>query len=382
MRRTLVLDDMEKFFPEQYEFWKNKLFETNAEGIRKFFLGFREDCIEIYYKAMCVVSISYDRANNCMLYKNDPYYLEKTGKKSPLSFEDIRQPKIFESIISQIEKHVNGEHGVRHRHQREKDCQQWIVNENNLNSSEWFFLDIEYVYAPNPCGRIDMIAIKRLPNSNGKHELAFVELKVRHDEYNGIKTERYKKDYEKYEIAKKDIHNPEIRTLKYGSGIVSHIADYIRMLGEDNFMNYVREEVVEMIKGNVLLGLIDKDSELAKVCKTECIEAIPKIFILTYAYVPVHPGDFEKFGKIKSSKQALYNKIFSNGTEYGLSKMLRYDQISGFLENEKEFLDFIKDDDLMVLERKQDINGTDYSFVFEFVLPDKQANDNWKCLQA
>ena len=52
MRRTLVLDDMEKFFPEQYEFWKNKLFETNAEGIRKFFLGFREDCIEIYYKAI------------------------------------------------------------------------------------------------------------------------------------------------------------------------------------------------------------------------------------------------------------------------------------------------------------------------------------------
>ena len=62
-------------------------------------------------------------------------------------------------------------------------------------------------------------------------------------------------------------------------------------------MNYVRDEVVEMIKGNVLLGLIDKDSELAKVRKTECIEAISKIFILTYAYVPVHPGDFEKYGK-------------------------------------------------------------------------------------
>ena len=381
MRNTSTLDIMKDKFPQQYAFLQSKLYETDDNGVRKFFLGFREDCIELYYKAMCVVNISYDRSNNMILYKNDPYYLEKTEKTSPLQFEEIKQTKIFDSILNQIEKHVNGEHGVKHRHQREKDCQQWLVNCNNMNSKEWFFLDIEYVYSPNPCGRIDMIAIKREPNEKGIHEIAFVELKVRHGEYNGIKTEKYLKDFEKYEIAKKDIHTPQIRSLKYGSGIVSHIADYLRMLGENGFMDFVRKELIEMIKGNVSLGLIEEKSKLAKVTDIAKISEVPSIYILTYAYVPVHSGDFEKYKKISSSKKALYNKIFSNGTEYGLSKMLRKDQIDGLLKGEEDFKKFIQDDERMILRREQNINGISYPFVFEFVVPDKQLDEMWKCLQ-
>lgn len=368
-------------FPEQYQYIKTKVDEKDEEGNRKFFLGFRDNALNLYYKSMAVAVITYDSDNNCVNYSNDPFYLENTGLRSPLSFDDFKKEKIFNSILGQIEKHVYGKHGEQKKHQREKDCQQWIITANNMHSDKWFFLDLEYVYQPNPCGRFDMIAISREKNANQKHDIALVELKIRHSQYGGIDRNEYADNIDKYNKAKLDIFNPEVRNLKYGSGIVSHLADFLRFLN-DRDDAYIHEELLNMIQGNVDLELIDKNSTLGKIKSIDEMEDIPLTYILTYTYVPYHTGDKAKAEKISSSKRSFYNFIYSKGTPFGLCKMLKDTQIDGLTANEKEFRTFINEDEKTQLIRYQNVNDISYKFIFEFIDPDKNSEKMWECLRT
>ena len=94
--------------------------------------------------------------------------------------------------------------------------------------------------------------------------------------------------------AKLDIFNPEVRNLKYGSGIVSHLADFLRFLN-DRDDAYIHEELLNMIQGNVDLELIDKNSTLGKIKSIDEMEDIHQnvLFIISFI-VKVHLLDYVK----------------------------------------------------------------------------------------
>ena len=162
-----------------------------------YFLGVREDSINIYYKGMSMAKVQayYHRA--CK-YTTSYYYAEENLEKRQKDEQKqyILSPVMFWSekyqnrIKERIKKHVYGYHDGKMR--LEKVCQQWIMNKNNSNpNSEWYYVDMEYIYKKkgelgnHPFGRADLIAIKRKPNANNKHDVAFVELKVGVDAYKG-----------------------------------------------------------------------------------------------------------------------------------------------------------------------------------------------------
>lgn len=386
MRNSDFLNSLEKNFHEQYLFLREKVLETNEKGERKYFIGFRKDYISLYYKGMSVAKIK-KGPNNSIKYIIDKYYLEGTDIHSPLDFKHFGDKNIFDNIISQIEKHVNGFHGVNGKHQREKECQQWLINSNNINESEWYFLDMEYVYDEDPYGRPDLIAVKRRPNENGKHEVALIELKIRRSQYSGI-NETYKNKVEEkvvnaFERLKKNLYDQsaDLKRIKYKSGIVSHIADYLRFLYNDqNYLVQMRQEIVEMICANRKLGLIEKNNSLYGIESIDNLADKPIIYVLSYTYVPSHPDDKKEKDDIKSMKQSFFNYLYGKRTKFGLVDLLNENQIDGLIKDEEGFKNAIKDNSVTKIERCQIVNNKAYNFVFSFKDPDDESSPAWDCL--
>ena len=60
----------------------------------------------------------------------------------------------------------------------EKKYQQNIVLHINRSSSKWYCVDMEYNQRGKRVGRFDIIAISRKGDTNNKHKVALIELKV------------------------------------------------------------------------------------------------------------------------------------------------------------------------------------------------------------
>ena len=158
---------MEERFEEQYNYLKRKVKEVNEQGEHEYFLGLRKDYTCLYYRGMRMAEISLD-AKELIQYKMDSYYNPKADKK-PLTYAEFSQKDNFEYIKKRIDMHVTGRHDNKLR--KEKVCQQWIINKNNELKSEWYFIDMEYIFDACPYGRPDIIAIKRKPNEQGNRRL-------------------------------------------------------------------------------------------------------------------------------------------------------------------------------------------------------------------
>jgi len=383
MRNSEMLDLLSQKFSDQYNYLIEKISEKNSRGENCFFIGFRDGYLNLYYKGMSVAKI--EHKDNSVQYSMSDYYLEGLELDSPLTFEQFSSVDVFSHIICQIEKHVTGKHGEKGKNLREKVCQQWIANMNNSLGEDWFFVDMEYIYDKDPYGRPDLIAVKRKPNSNGKHDVALIELKIRHGQYTGLATKDYDEKKEKYAILANDLYSEDssVKELKFGSGIVSHLADYLRFLhDESNYKIQMRDEIVGMLMANKSLGLIETDSELAKIKSSEQLEDKPLIYVLTYSYTPYHPGEKEKKAEMKSMKQSLYNVLFGKRTPFGLKDMLNNNQVAGLLSDEAGYKNAIKDDSVRCIERVQNVNGVDYKFVFIFKDPDDEGAEPWAWLQV
>ena len=381
MRNSDLLDILKSDYKDQYDFLIKKLNEKNSRGEKCFFLGFRDGYLNLYYKGMSVAKI--ELKDGKVQYTMSSYYLEGIDVDSPLDFEVFKSVDVFAHIISQIEKHVTGQHGEKGKNLREKVCQQWLANMNNSYSTDWYFIDMEYIYDQEPYGRPDLIAVSRKANENGKHDVALIELKIRHSQYTGLATKDYEDNRAKYDVLKNNLYDKrkDVRELKYGSGIVSHLADYLRFLyNEDNYKIQMRDEVLGMIQANVSIGNIDANDDLASVSSVTQLEDKPIIYVLTYSYTPYHPGDKEKKAEMKSMKQSLYNVLFGKRTPFGLKQMLNGEQISGLLSGEDEYKKAIKDDSMRRITRIQNVNGIDYKFIFLFKDPDDVTSKPWDCL--
>ena len=358
-----LLDTIENNHKDEYEYIVKKCFEKDRQGNRLYFIGFRNNYLELYYKGMCVFKLTENDGKT--IYTTNPYYVENDDSKKEMSFDVLKES--FETICRQIEKHVSGKHDNRIR--REKICQQWIINGANQDLDDWYYLDMEYIDDSNPCGRFDMIAINRKANAEGKHEVVLVELKVKNKSYTGLDGTSYQKKEEKYKKLKENLYNDELRDVKYESGIVSHVADFLRYLQKpDAYAIQLKTELIEMITANKKIGVIDQSNPLFGINNVDVLADKPQIYIVSYSYTPSLDGDSKTKSTIKSMKQSFYNYLYNS--EYSLVNMLNPTQIKGFLREKDRFHEFIKSDDrkYCIME---DVEGKEYTFTIAFVDPDE-----------
>ena len=154
-----------------YHFIKSK---ANSKD---YFIGIRDNYLNIYYKCASVVLISIKK--NKLEFKTHYKYLglqdSETLKKKPyiiISFEELSRKfeKMLVHILS-IQLCQNADSGKHKR--REKICQQWIVNEANARrESDWYYVDLEYTMQGVPTGRFDMIAVSK-KKIDGKHRVKY-----------------------------------------------------------------------------------------------------------------------------------------------------------------------------------------------------------------
>ena len=360
----ILLKNLKNNHIKEYKYLVKKCFETDAQGNRLFFVGFRNEYLELYYKGMCAFKLV-EKAGKT-LYTIDSYYVENDNSKIEMTFDILQES--FETICKQIEKHVTGKHDRRKR--REKICQQWIINGANQKLDDWYYLDMEYIDDSNPCGRFDMIAINRKLNKEGKHDVALVELKVKNGSFKGLDGTSYNKRKKAYDELRQNLYLPEYREIKYGSGIISHIADFLRYLqNTDSYTTQLKHELVEMIQSNVELGLIDQNNPLFRVNNVDMLSDKPQIYIVSYSYTQSLDGDINTKSEVKSMKRSFYNYLYNS--KYSLKNMLNPIQIDGILSERDQFKSFINEDGSRKICITEKVGEEKYIFNIAFVDPDK-----------
>ena len=204
-----------------------------------------------------------------------------------------RKKQNLNKIKNNVEKHVFG-FGARGYVYLEKVCQQWIINNNNNNpDSDWYYVDMEYIYkeedgdGDHPFGRADLIAIKKRPNENKKFDVAFIELKVGTGAYGvSIKIPDNIKGAEQRECCRKrviktlnkDLWDDEVKGVKLGSGLASHVVDFMHFFAEEQAKNQLRKEILGILKIHKKFDLIDESCPLYKLNVAEHIELNPDIY--------------------------------------------------------------------------------------------------------
>ncbi|ORU00162.1 hypothetical protein D081_1256 [Anaerovibrio sp. JC8] len=359
-----LLDNLKNNHIDEYKYLVKKCFETDEQGNRVFFVGFRRDYLELYYKGMCAFKLTEKEGNT--IYETDRYYVEDDDSKKEMTFDVLQDS--FETICRQIKKHVSGGHDRKKR--REKICQQWLMNGANQVLDDWYYIDMEYIDKTNPCGRFDMIAINRKLNKERKHDVALIELKVTNRSFKGLNGKTYGEKKEEYEELSKNLYIAKHRKVKYGSGVVSHIADFLRYLyNTASYTNQLRHELVEMIKSNIELGIIDPQNPLYGVNTVDMISDKPQIYIVSYSYTPSLDGDKDTKSEVKSMKRSFYKYLYDS--DYSLENMLNPSQIEGILNEKDSFKEFIKDDTRRKICIKEKVRGEEYIFNIAFVDPDE-----------
>lgn len=372
---TELLVVLESKFNEEFVFLQDIIKKVDNNGDRMFFVGFRNGYLDLYYRGMRVFDLKIE--NDTTEYTTDIYYLKGSGiTKSTFSFNQMKT--VLPNILRQIEKHVSGNHDGKKR--REKVCQQWLINKTNQNMNDWYYLDMEYIDDGIQCGRFDLVAIKRKPDNYGKHEVALIELKVKKSAYGGLGNDDYNKNREKYIKLKENLFNPdpEIHDLKLGSGLVSHIADFLRYLKNTNsYKNQLRQELVNMIDSNLKLGVLNETDCLSKV-SIDALKDVPSIYIVSYTYA-LTLDDGTK-NTVKSMKTSAFNYLYKS--KFSLKNMINEKQIESILDKENDFKNFIKGED-NYFNMTINIDGNEYPLIFGFVDPDhlKSKNQPWICLQ-
>lgn len=355
-----------------------------------YFLGVREDYVNIYYKGMSMAKIEtyYNRA--CK-YSISYYYVAKIpgyeNKKNQVALSpcEFWNKKNQDAIKDQIRCHVFGWHDDKLR--LEKVCQQWIINKNNANEfSEWYFVDMEYIYKErgshenHPFGRADLIAIRRRPNINGKHDVAFVELKVGTGAYSGSRDSD-----EKMERLKKSLYDEKVDGIKLGSGLASHMVDFMHFFAKPFYVNQVKSEIIGILKWHKEFGLISDESPLGKLNSESQIEDKPSIYIVTYSSVPgVKLEDVSEAGKknypqasLKSMKQSFYDYMYNS--DMAFVDIVNEEDVTDIVNLKEAFADFVdkKEKQISCL---QSINGEKFEFVFRFV-DVIDENNNVDCIE-
>lgn len=386
---------------------------NHVNGDEELFFGIRDEALNIYCCGASIVKICEVNEGEFVGYVNDKFLdtnierlnnIEKrteiddtdgeTKKKQstyyPVSIEEIYTH--FKSIKEKAAK-VYWKQG-----KFEKICQQWIVNKINHDANnEWFCVDMEYNTQGESLGRFDIIAISRNRNeSTNKRRICLIELKVGENSYNGswnIDDYRYK---EVLGTDKDLLYCDEYKDLKYGSGIVGHITDFLRFLAKPRYFMQLTENVFYMLMCQRKLGVLNApniDCDIADVFNE--FEEKPEILIASYdgfnEDALVKGLEYEERKKTiewpdtQELKRKMSVVLFDRKdrifrpdrrckvgiSDYNLNKALHSRYLGGFGE-----ITFTKDENEYTIV--QSINNKNYKFRLKFI--EQIKKDSWNCV--
>jgi len=387
-----LLDNLDRNHKEVYSFINKK-----ANKKKDFFIGIRDKYLNIYYKCASIVRVSIVKkkpvfTTHVKYLGKDDSGLTGSEKYERISLDDLRAN--WSNMLAEINNIQLGQSNTKNTkssHKRiEKVCQQWIVNEaNSRDESDWYYVDLEYTMQGVPTGRFDMIAVSK-KKVNGKHRVALVELKVNYSSYAGMDGSRKKQHEKEFNLilAKKDeLYNSGFELLKFGSGIVGHIADYLRFL-QKNYYNTLKQEIVNIIKCHNKLGLLNNPNLccIRSITSVDDLADKPEVHIVSYTKGPNNGQTNDDDVTIRELKNSMYKYLFEKPikvkgikktSEYCLENCINGANINGFNTlRDKLFED--KKGKKEVIHCVQDIKGEKYDFYFTFV--DAARSAAWNCL--
>lgn len=356
------------------------------------FLAIRENYMNIYYMGGNLAKIGIDRHKNIYFELHKKYvYGEGTGYVR-LSLNEHRDK--IESIKKNIEKIalsknglIDENDGVHKKTTREKICQQWIINKNNIGDGDWYYIDMEYTMKNIPSGRFDMIAIKKTVDENEKHQVALIELKIGSDRYTSMTSRRY--NDESHHFKYEDIKNNSLYSyqtkesyVSFGSGLLGHLCDYMRFLNAKHY-EILRQEIVHEIKSLIQLGIISEDCAIGRIGDTKLLSDKPEIYFVSYTRVPSLKDDREEsievmkktFYKYMYSSKERYKNQIEKGlvcSKYSVQDMLNKDEIKGLLDMEQDFFSIMNPS--FTLEIGEEL------FRFNCIFMDSKIEKAWECL--
>lgn len=372
------------------------LLKPDKNGYCEYFLGIRENYYNLYYKSMSMAKIILDKNGICKYeisywyVKNSKFEINKDKGYVSLNSADFWNPELFENIKEQINQHVLGGHDDKMR--LEKVCQQWIINANNSNpKSDWFYVDMEYIYQKdgvkedNPFGRADLIAVSKKKNSEDIHEVAFIELKVGYKAYEGKPdlTEGHEL-YMKY--LAEDLYDEKINDIKLGSGLASHVVDFMHFFAIHAYADQTRNEIINMLREYIEFGIINPNEELANISNVSLLSIKPDIYFVTYSQAPnitindvIGKRAIKNYPKTKlrGLKSSFFNHLYDCG--FAVVKIMNEKDIQGIIECKDRFRKFINDNNCQIT-CEQNINGENYNFIFRFIDLSQLVCEDWECL--
>jgi hypothetical protein len=265
-----------------------------------------------------------------------PYSKNISNQNSiPLTFEEIE--KEFSNIVSTAKK------TYKDQKLYEKICQQWIVNNNNLNDSNCFLVDMEYTHQGKRLGRFDLIAISRKPFPNKKYKVYLIELKV------GTKS---------YGKKSSDC------------GIIGHIRDYLKFFDSEDYYNQLKNNIYNILTcyklfpfSNPNIPMIENPSDL---------DSTPNILLVSYSHCPnIIDNVNNKKVDILNMKAKLKECLFNSSKDNLISAIDDKKKIEGFLKIEES--NFLNNKPIEVTQK---VNNKKYNFTFSFI--DADEKDCWK----
>lgn len=356
---------------KKYSDVKKFVYENAKLKPRKLFVGVRENTITLYYMNALVVKIQ-SKDNRLEYIVNAKFLGNSKTEYIEIEFDDIK--KNIDKILDSIENEKNIK--------EERKLQQWILTENNIcDISEWYFADMEYNTQGVYAGRIDLVAISKKRNSDGKYEVALIELKVGSGSIKGalnaIRERGVKRTEEEkeHEIKIFDsikgipgyIYEKQSKEVNFGSGMVGHIADYLRYLERDYYNELLRKEICNIVKTHAVLGLLP-DSLSSTEIEYGDICSKPQIHFIFYSE--------SRYGKNKCSiervRETVYESLFGENCE-SLCNKINNDDIREFISKKEEFRECNS------ISINKAIKGRSFEFFFSYI--DGTNEKSWNCLK-
>ncbi|EGW37170.1 hypothetical protein [Desulfosporosinus sp. OT] len=184
------------------------LLEMIKNNSDKYYLGIRDEYVNIYYMGGNLLKISCTHQNQ-LRFDFDEKYLVNSGELIPQKNAPVKEwMNIIPKLELYVKKYQNGSN-PRNKIKKEKIAQQAILLKNNsCSDSDYFITDMEYSTPGIGFGRFDYIAIHK-GKGNCRHRLALIELKYGRSAFGTNLTK---------------VND----TNRYGSGIVGHSHNFYK----------------------------------------------------------------------------------------------------------------------------------------------------------
>lgn len=243
------------------------------------FVSANDRSINVYYWGENILELSKSRRGKAKI-RIHKKYVENTALQNNNKIKDSYLitdftpgfVKNFKSSFQKLKQNIEFiSHGEKSE-KLEKKYQGVIACNNNKNEqSDWYCVDIEYCSKGMPFGRLDMVAISKVKNDNGKYRVVLIELKYSNAAYASghrkylyndkndkgyyieaalLKTNMYKgNQYQRRFGCKYDENTGEITNYSFGSGIIGHFYNYSKCIFENNGQHYesLKKELFDIL---------------------------------------------------------------------------------------------------------------------------------------